>query len=369
MKKNHYLFIRTLKKVDFSVFCVDVEQKTYYDKTFGVRLPYSSGQQVKRSILESILDYLNLPHTPLIFNYRIEKNDLKQKEIEQPCDPTYFDQLLGGWMSVPENDKKKKRGESNDEEKDKTQYKRRSPFAISAMTALHPLLGGVNKEENMTFDRTNVPDDKIIVKKVIDNVDVILSEEEIKEFIENQNKKISKNKFISGTNKVNGIYKSDIAIDLRRLFSVTLSDYDLQISDETYKKLKENGWKEIIDPIHGKMMFLPEDKHEMLAEAIAYGILNWRITSNQSRTFDYMPIISVGISTNANEIPNSIRAELCDGEKHPNVIIDSEYPNTKIFSTEFAKGYIKNIETQRTAIDDAFMYIKTSILNYYKDEN
>lgn len=36
------------------MFCVEDGQKTYYDPQFGRNLPYSSGQQVKRSVLGNV---------------------------------------------------------------------------------------------------------------------------------------------------------------------------------------------------------------------------------------------------------------------------------------------------------------------------
>ena len=49
-----YIYLRGLRHVDLSVFCVESGQKVYWDPVFGTSVPYSSGQQVKRSILDSI---------------------------------------------------------------------------------------------------------------------------------------------------------------------------------------------------------------------------------------------------------------------------------------------------------------------------
>jgi hypothetical protein len=46
---RNYLFIRGLRRADHTVFAVADSQKTYYEPQFGRELPYSSGQQVKRS--------------------------------------------------------------------------------------------------------------------------------------------------------------------------------------------------------------------------------------------------------------------------------------------------------------------------------
>ena len=49
-----YIYLRGLRHVDLSVFCVESGQKSYWDPVFNVRVPFSSGQQVKRSILDTI---------------------------------------------------------------------------------------------------------------------------------------------------------------------------------------------------------------------------------------------------------------------------------------------------------------------------
>ncbi len=374
--KSHYIFIRTLKKVDFSVFCVDTDQKKYYDKLFNVFSPYSSGQQVKRCMMDSILDQMDVNHAPITYNFEVNGDKLEQKEITQPCDPTYYDQLLGGWMSTPskKNDKKKTKKKieiSDDEgmdsstevEGDKNGYKRRSPFSISAMTPLHPLLASLVLEEKMTYDRTESNDEKIIVRN---SGGEILEEEALKDFLSTSNSMLTKRKLISGKNRVNGFFKSDIAIDLRKLFRVPITLYDMEIGLDMIQKLKNEGWVEIKNK-YGQFLELPAKYHEEVAEAIAWGIVDWKITSNQSRTFDHMPILSIAVSKRADEIVGSMCGELyeIDGKIKSNLVIDNNYPNTNVYSTNILKGYLKDAETSYTAIDDAVDTIKRLILEYY----
>lgn len=362
--KNDSLIVRILRKVEFTVFCVDDDQKQYWDKQFGVKLPYSSGQQVKRSIMELILNALNLRHAPITYNFEVNKDKLEQKEITQPCDPSYFDQLLGGWMSTPS----KKGGKSDDDDDaveatDKNSYKRRSPFSISAMTAVHPLLASVVNEAIMTFDRSESNDEKIVVR---DNKGKEINEDAVKAFLEKSNSKITKRKLVRGKDRANGFFKTDIAIDMRKLFRVPVILHDMEISEETIAKLKNKGWVEINDN-YGKFLELPKKFHAELAEAIAWGIVNWKITSNQSRTYDAMPVLSVAISQRADEIPNAIRGEIneIDGKLKGELVVDTNYPNTKVYSTNLLKGYLKDAETSYTAIDDAVSHIKNAILDYY----
>ena len=358
------LFIRTLKKVDFTVFCVDADQKKYFDKQFGVWLPYSSGQQGKRSIMDNALEQLNLRHAPITYNFKASKKDgksiLEQKEITQPCDPTFFDQLLGGWMSTPS---KKDENSTEEEDTDKNAYKRRSPLSISAMTPLHPLLASLTNEPKMTFDRSESNDELLNVR---DSKGNSMDEESIKNFLETCNSKLTKRKLISGKDRVNGFFKQDIVIDLRKLFRVPVVLNDMEISEETIAKMKEEGWTEVNDAF-GKALLLPKKYYEQYAEAIAWAIVTWRITSNQSRTFDAMPTLSIAVSNNAYEIPSAIRGEIeeIDGKTKGKLVVDNKYPNTKIFSTNLLKAYAKDAETSYTAIEDAANYIKKAILDYY----
>src|SRR5699024_330426 len=128
---------RGLRHVDLSVFCVENGQKKYWDPIFNVWVPYSSGQQVKRSILNAINDELQVEPSPVTFVFDVNKNTLGEGEVLSLCDPQYFDQLLGGWMKAAKGGKERT-------------LKRRSPFSISAMRPLHPLLGG-RFTENATF--------------------------------------------------------------------------------------------------------------------------------------------------------------------------------------------------------------------------
>jgi len=64
-----YIYIRTLKHAEHTVFCVQEGQKAYFDPLFNRMVPYSSGQQIKRCILTTLTDDLNVPMAPITFNY------------------------------------------------------------------------------------------------------------------------------------------------------------------------------------------------------------------------------------------------------------------------------------------------------------
>ena len=58
MNKNSFIYLRGLKHAENAVFCVENGQKSYYDPQFGFQVPYASGQQVKRSILSTLVEEL-----------------------------------------------------------------------------------------------------------------------------------------------------------------------------------------------------------------------------------------------------------------------------------------------------------------------
>src|SRR5690606_35511494 len=148
------IYIRTLKRAEHTVFNVANGQKTYYDPQFGRLIPFSSGQQVKRSLLESLCESLAVNPSPTNFLFDIDKSKkLSEGEVYGTCDPTYPDQLFGGWMKAIKGG-----GERT--------LKRRSPLSISAMRALHPLLAGIDMidGEPGTFDRSDRPNNTVIIR-------------------------------------------------------------------------------------------------------------------------------------------------------------------------------------------------------------
>ena len=173
-----YIYIRTLKHAEHTVFCVQEGQKAYFDPLFNRMVPYSSGQQIKRCILTTLTDDLNVPMAPITFNYNITKKDgLENKETWAPCDPRYIDQLIGGWMRAG---------------KDMVALKRRSPLSVSAMRPIHPLLGGLERDkENITFDRSDRPEWHPVNVR-IEGSDRLMTKEEIEAYLQNNNRTLTK---------------------------------------------------------------------------------------------------------------------------------------------------------------------------------
>lgn len=77
-----YIYLRGLRHVDLSVFCVESGQKSYWDPVFNVRAAFSSGQQVKRSILDTINSELQVDPSSVTFVFDVNnKGALGEGEV------------------------------------------------------------------------------------------------------------------------------------------------------------------------------------------------------------------------------------------------------------------------------------------------
>ncbi len=342
---NSTIYIRTLKRAEHTVFCVDKDQKTYYDPQFDTYVPYSSGQQVKRSLLESLGRILNEELSPVTFISKVKKNSKTKKMdfdgegiVYGTCNPLFFDQLFGGWM------KAEKGGNSRI-------LKRRSPLSISAMRGLHPLLVGENKSEKGTFDRKDRANNIVIVRDEKGNE---LNDEQIADFLSKSDSQISlTSKYLKPKYRATGLFIQDIAIDLRRLFCVSLNKLEPEITAETEQILREQGWQEK-NNVFGACLVAPKAMRERLIPALAHAIINWVITSNQSRTFSLMETLAVSVSDNANKIAGSIRAKLkeeVDNRAEP--VIEEALEGVASFVTLSAGGYVRTQKESADALDRA----------------
>ena len=330
------IYIRTLKRAEHTVFCVADGQKYYYDAQFNRRIPYSSGQQVKRSLLDSVCENLDTVTSPTTFLFDVNKQkEMKEGEVYGTCDPSYVDQLFGGWMKAAKGGK------------DRT-LKRRSPLSISAMRALHPLLAGLDAE-NVSFDRSDKPNNKVIVRDEKGNA---LSEEQIVELLKGKDRSLSR-KWIPNNSRATGLFVMDIAIDLRRLFCVSVNSFEPEMADETIEKLKGEGWIES-ENVFGPCLVAPKELREKWIKGLAKAIVNWKITSNQARTFSLMETLGIAISNNANKIAGSIRAKLSEedsGKAQP--IIDENIDGVDTFITLNAGAYLHTKSEAADALDKA----------------
>jgi len=330
------IYIRTLKRAEHTVFCVQDGQKYYYDSQFNRRIPYSSGQQVKRSVLDKLSTVINEQPAPTTFLFDVNKNgELKEGEVFATCDPSYPDQLFGGWMKAAKGGNEKT-------------IKRRSPLSISAMRALHPLLAGVYSE-NISFDRSERSNNRVIVRNEDGQA---LTTEDIEELLAGKDRSLSR-KWIPDNRRAGGLFVMDIAIDLRRLFCVTLNPFEPEISVETEFRLHEAGWVES-ENVFGRCLVAPSQVRERLIPALAEAIIEWSITSNQARTFSLMETLAVTISDNANKIAASIRAKLSeedDNKAYP--IVEEELDDVLTYVTLAAGGYLRTKSETFDALDRA----------------
>jgi hypothetical protein len=328
-----YIYLRALKHAEHTVFGVQEGQKTYYDSQFGQYCAYSSGQQVKRSILEDLTSNLNVSMAPVTFNYNIKGKQLENKEPWSPCDPNYVDQLIGGWMRAG----------------DGLTVKRRSPLSISAMRPLHPLLSGTVKE-NLTFDRSNRPDSNPVNVRIGDK---LLTEEEIEDFLTKNDRTLPRRNWIPDNRRTQGLFVYDIAIDLRTLFSVSVNQHEPELSKDKIEDLASKGWISG-ENTFGKCLIMPKAEREKIIPALASALLNWRITSNQARTFSLMETLAVAISDNASTLTGAIRAKLSEeGDKQKAKPIIDETAGAELFITLPCSGYINTVNESAHALKQA----------------
>jgi hypothetical protein len=368
-----YLYLRGLRHVDHSVFCVENGQKNYWDKQFEQLVAYSSGQQVKRSILDSVLSTLNRTISPAIFNYKVEGDSIKPKQAFSICDPTYPDQLLGGWMLAKSKKDKTKKGkvtEANDEENDESTdvsddseksetIKRRSPLSISAMRPLHPLLADTTTE-NLSFDRSSNSDIHTVI--VRDSGGNVMTPEAIQSFIaKNSITELPTRLWVpdkKGSNRrTSGLFIYDLVIDMRTLFSVSLNQHEPELNPETIEKLRNSGWIESSNAF-GKCLICPKTEREKIIPALAHGLINWRITSNQARTFSLMETLAVAISDNANKLAGAIRAKLVEEtEKQRATPVIDDTAGANLFIALPCDGYVVGVPGTANALEDAEKYL------------
>jgi hypothetical protein len=345
---NPFLYVRVLRHCEHTVFSVAEGQKFYKEPIFGEKIAYSSGQQVKRSILDVMTSRLNIPFAPITFNWTINKEDkAEQGEAWSLCDPSFPDQLIGGYMKA---------------QKDTLTVKRRSPLSISAMRPLHPLLGGLeDKGEAMSFDRSSTADKHTVnVFREIGGKRELMTEEDLANWLQTTKRALPPKKWIEPQMRASGLFVYDIAIDLRTLFCVSMNQLEPEVYPETLEKLKQAGWQET-ENIFGRCVVCPEAYRKQIIESLAEALLNWRITSNQSRTFSLMETLAIAISNNANQVAYAIRGELdTESDYKARPVID-ETARAKVFLTPSVSAFIKGFSGNALAVDDAVAYLTEQI--------
>lgn len=354
-ERQPFLYLRGLKHADHTVFSVQDGQKTYYDPQFERSVPYSSGQQVKRSLLDTLRQQLQVSPAPTRFVLDVVekkgKQSLEEAEVLSACDPRFADQLLGGWMAAPASSTKEGDKTKEGEAKGRT-LKRRSPLSISAMRPLHPLLGNLAKE-NLTFDRRETANQNLVTVRGIDGKP--LSEEAIAELLKGSDRSLFM-KYIQNAGRASGLFVHDVAIDLRTLFCVSTNPFEPEAPKAILAQLHENGWLEG-ENAFGKCLICPAVERERIIPALAYALLNWRITSNQARTYSPMETLAVAISDNANRITGAIRAKLDPENEKKALPVVERLEGTEVFVTLAGAGYFRTYDEKADALDLAAQYL------------
>lgn len=355
MSTNHqYLYVRGLRQVDHTVFCVSNGQKTYYDSLSNRSVPYSSGQQVKHSILDELSGELNENRAMVTFTWKVstkkDSTSLEEGEAWSACDPAYADQLIGGWMKAS-----KDAGEG-------VTIKRRSPLSISAMRPLHPTLSGLAKETG-TFDRSAHPEQNRI--RTIDDKGNEISEQDFLKLLATLNRTAPMRKYLPEDQlgpRASGLFVFDVAIDLKSLFSVSLNTVEPEVTLDTVTKLRDNGWESSVDKLR---LVCPAERRAELIAAIAHSLINWRVTSNQSRTYSPQNTLAVAVSNNANRLGAAIRAELTEDSDYKRAapVLDA-IDGVGLYAALTARAYIPEVVATVDALDQAELDIVQRLSSY-----
>lgn len=329
-----YIYLRGLRTVEHTVFAVQEGQKKYYDPTFNRSVAYSSGQQVKRSILDKLSEDLGEDRAPITFNYEVNsKQELGNKEPWSPCDPTYADQLIGGWMRARPG---------------VVTLKRRSPLSISAMRPLHPLLVSMDQPENLTFDRSDRPERHPV--RVLNSAGEEMTTEQINTYLREKQRTLPRRHWIPDNARTTGLFVFDVAIDLNRLFSVSINQHEPELTENNLAALRDTGW---IASINGERLIASAERRKQLIPALAGSLVDWYITSNQARTYSPQTMLAVAISDNASRIAGAIRADLSEEDLKRAIPIVEQIDGVSVYTSLTAQGYIRDAKGSVDAIDQA----------------
>ncbi len=340
-----YLYLRGLKAAEHTVFAVQEGQKKYYDPVHNKYVAYSSGQQVKRSLLDFLTDELGETRAPITFNYEINaKDELSNKEPWSPCDPSYADQLIGGWMRARPG---------------VVTLKRRSPLSISAMRPLHPLLVNLTSE-NLTFDRSDRPEQHPV--RVLNAKNEELSADEINDYLQSKQRTLPRRNWIPDNARTTGLFIYDIAIDRSRLFSVSVNQHEPELTKDSLEKLKEQGW---VLSKNGERLICPDQRRKTLIDALAKALVEWHITSNQARTYSPQTTLALAVSLNASLIASAIRADLNEEDTRKADPVVESFDGVETFISLSCKGYVRGV----VGAADAMVQAEKRIVELLSDYN
>ena len=140
------------------------------------------------------------------------------------------------------------------------------------------------------------------------------------------------------------------------------------MADVTIEKLKNEGWVPSSN-VFGPCLVTPQNLREKWIKGLAKAIIDWRITSNQSRTFSLMDTLAIAVSDNANLIAGSIRAKLSEEDsKKADPIIDESLKNVNTYITLQAGGFVQTKGEIADALEQAEQKL-IDLMTAFKYEN
>lgn len=229
--------------------------------------------------------------------------------------------------------------------------KRRSPLSVSALTPLHGSLASA-RDEVVTLDRRDDPEDAHTIEVTDEDGNSI---EDIDAFFEGK-KSPTRLQFTDRTNhkRITGLFEYTVAIDLTRLFQVPKRSVDPELAASMPEDLREAGWPEDED-----YFYLPKDQREKLAKALSQALIEWRVTSNQQRTFSLQSNLATVVSKNAGAVANALYVRP-NGERVKPVI--EAFDGVDAYVTNQAAVFFPEADFEPTANDKAVARIEEELM-------
>ena len=180
-----------------------------------------------------------------------------------------------------------------------------------------------------------------------------MTKEEIEAYLQNNNRTLTKRIWIPDNTRATGLFVADMAIDLRALFCVTTNQHEPELSPEMITALEAEGWVKSKN-VFGECLVMPKAEREKIIPVLANALINWRITSNQARTFSLMETLALAVSDNANHIAGAIRTKLIEeGDKPKAKLIIDETAGAEVFVTLPCASYVVTVNERATALEEA----------------
>ena len=204
--------------------------------------------------------------------------------------------------------------------------------------------------DNITYTEITLSEAEI---EINEGSDRLMTKEEIEAYLQNNNRTLTKRIWIPDNTRATGLFVADMAIDLRALFCVTTNQHEPELSPEMITALEAEGWVKSKN-VFGECLVMPKAEREKIIPVLANALINWRITSNQARTFSLMETLALAVSDNANHIAGAIRTKLIEeGDKPKAKLIIDETAGAEVFVTLPCASYVVTVNERATALEEA----------------